>query len=321
MKASSLVFSLPAAILVLSAVALGATACTANAGDESANSGDEALRAKCLNGYTYNARFRRCLYTPATTTTAPGATPTGPAGSAPHEGILGGGTTPTPGGPLGSPTTTPPPSPTGTTPRTNPTGTPPLNNPPPPVTTGPAGCFDLTFGVDDFGPFARDAILPTRGESDAEVNIFRSGFIQITLDYGSLRRYADPRYCSPYEFNCVPSFNRFRTLRVTAGLGAARVIRFALWSTPRNNVQYTQRSMIDLNRPYPNANDIPVGGTGPYTFEMNSVLNSTAIAQIAQDEAHNWMITAYVPDPSQSDIYRNRVCDLRFDVFGKSFGN
>ena len=210
---------------------------------------------------------------------------------------------PATGGPTGNPVTTPPATPA-----------------PPPAPLTPAGCTELTFGVSDFGPFAPNSTLPVRGESDAEVNIFRSGYIATTLDYGALRRYADPHYCSPYELNCFPTFNRFRTIRIVAGLGNARVIRFALWATSKNFVQYTQVSTI-----YPgsqaNANDVPVGGEGPFTFEMKNILSAAVITGIALDETRNYMLTAYIPDASQRDIYRNQVCDLRFDVLGKSFGN
>jgi hypothetical protein len=190
------------------------------------------------------------------------------------------------------------------------------------TTPEPVGCNDLEFGVSDFGPFSPDSVLPVRGESDAEVNIFRSGYIHTSLDYGALRRYADPSYCSPYAIDCTPSSNtqRFRTLRIAAGLGAARVIRFALWATSRTQLQYRQ---VSMNAPgaSPGARDVPVGGTGPYTFELRNLLTQAVLTSIATDEIDSYMLTAYVPDASQTDAYRNRVCALRVDVSGKVFGD
>lgn len=186
----------------------------------------------------------------------------------------------------------------------------------------PVGCNDIQFGVSDFGPFQPGSQLPYRGEADAEVNIFNSGYIHASLDYGALRRYADPSYCSPYEINCRSTSNtqRFRTMRVSAGLGTARVIRIALWATSRNQLRFRQ---VSMNTPgaVPGARDVPVGGTGPFTFELRNLLTPAVLTSIATDEINNYMITAYVPDASQRDVYRNRVCALRVNVVNKGFGS
>lgn len=186
----------------------------------------------------------------------------------------------------------------------------------------PVGCNGLEFGISDFGPFAPDSALPYRGDVDAEVNVFRSGYLNTTLDYGALRRYADPRYCSPAEVNCLPSSNqnRFRTLRVRAGLGAARAIRFALWQTPKNQVAWRQ---VSMNTPGASAGarDVPVGTQGTYTFELKNIVLPAMLTGIALDDRSHYMLTAYVPDASQRDVYRNSVCALRMNVTGKGFAN
>ncbi|HYO56350.1 hypothetical protein [Archangium sp.] len=185
------------------------------------------------------------------------------------------------------------------------------------TTSSTVGCDQISLCVSDWGPCDPNAIWSVNGESGIEYNLFMSHWVHQTLDNVALKKYADPYYCTAYETNCYNDpyrFTRYRTVRVVApNMGVATKIRFALWKTPKNATSWTLFSGGGV--------DLPANPSAPTLYEMKGIFGASTVFNMAQSAtSYDYMITAYIPDPSQTNPYTNKICALRVKVSPPPFG-